>query len=127
MSGSAVLDTNAVIDILNGRADRGLLRAETSGKNQIVSVITRMELLSFPGITSDEEGRITAFLSGRGIAPIDGEIEKTAIMFRRSMNSRLPDAIIAATAVCLGATLITHDRDLLNAAFPDLTAVSVRT
>ena len=83
-----------------------------------------MELLSFPGITEDEENRISAFLSKREIIPIDGAIERLAIMFRRKTGRKLPDSIIAATAITLGAILVTNDKHLLELPFPGLATVS---
>ena len=125
MSGSVVFDTNTVIDLFKGRIDLALFRRETAGKEQYLSSISRMELLSFPAITEDEENRISAFLSKREIIPIDGVIERLAIMFRRKTGRKLPDSIIAATAITLGAILVTNDKHLLELPFPGLATVSV--
>jgi predicted nucleic acid-binding protein len=125
MSGSVVFDTNTVIDLFKGRIDLVLFRRETAGKEQYLSSISRMELLSFPEITEDEENRITAFLSKREIIPIDAAIERFAIAFRRKTGRKLPDSIIAATAIILGATLVTSDKHLLKLSFPGLAVNSV--
>ena len=76
MNGSVVFDTNTVIDLFKGRLDLVLFRRETAGKEQFLSSISRMELLSFPEITEAEEKKITAFLSKREIIPWDGAIEQ---------------------------------------------------
>ena len=125
MSGNVVFDTNTVIELFKGRLDLGLFRRETAEKEQYLSSITRMELLSFPEITEDEENRITIFLSKREIIPVNDAIERLAIMFRRKTGHKLPDSIIAATAITLGATLITNDKHLLKQPYPGLSAVSI--
>jgi predicted nucleic acid-binding protein len=45
-------------------------------------------------------------------------------MIRRNKNKKikLPDAIVAATALALGATLITRDDDLLKLQFDSFSA-----
>jgi predicted nucleic acid-binding protein len=41
-------------------------------------------------------------------------VKKLAILLRRKHQLKLPDAIVAATALSLGATLITNDAKLLR-------------
>ncbi len=53
-----LLDTNAIIYLINGR----LAMALPDGRYE-VSVITEIELLSFPDLRVDEEQRIRAFLA----------------------------------------------------------------
>jgi predicted nucleic acid-binding protein len=48
------------------------------------------------------------------------EIEQAAIAFRRKTNCKLPDSIIAATAILMEAILLTHDTDLLNCVYDGL-------
>ena len=85
-------------------------QAELRLEQCAVSQITRMELLSFPGITRDEERRIDAFLSACHVCRLDERTEQEAIRLRRLTNLKLPDAIIAASALVRGATLLTLDR-----------------
>ena len=75
MSGIDFLaDTNAVIYLLSGNSCmKPFLK-----KTMAVSVISYMELLSFPNITADEEKRIRQFLSICDLIQIDKQImEKT--------------------------------------------------
>jgi predicted nucleic acid-binding protein len=120
MNGSFIYDTNFIIDLLNGRINLGDLAELLNGVPQYVSVITRIELLSFPNITGEEEKRITAFLEGVGVFPLNDQVEEEAIKFRRSIKRKLPDSIIAATAVVFGAVLLTNDSHLLKASWPGL-------
>jgi predicted nucleic acid-binding protein len=47
-------------------------------------------------------------------------VKKLAIILRREHQLKLPDAIVAATALSLGATLVTNDVKLLR--LPGLTS-----
>ena len=79
-----------------------------------------MELLGFPGLDSDEERVIVeklAQLNYLGVTPL---VEAEAIRLRRCYSIKLPDAIIAATALVHGAELLTHDKALRNLLHADL-------
>ena len=75
-----------------------------------VSQITRMELLSFPRITRDAEQRIDAFLAACHVCRLDERIKQEAIRLRRLTSLKFPDAIVAASALVQGATLLTLDQ-----------------
>lgn len=98
-------DTNAVIYLLSGN---NCMKPYLQ-KTLAVSVISFMELLSFPGITGDEEKMIRQFLSMRKIIQIDKDIMEKTIQLRREYKIKLPDAIIAATALILEIPLISAD------------------
>ncbi|XOF34388.1 MAG: type II toxin-antitoxin system VapC family toxin [Candidatus Electrothrix sp. YB6] len=118
MSGNRlVLDTNIVLGFLAGRTDTTSYLNGQQGADLYVSTVTRMELLSFPTITPEEEQAVN-------VMPLDDRIEDIAIHLRRTARNRLPDAIIAATAIRLDATLVTHDADLAKITYPDLNTVN---
>lgn len=112
-----LLDTNVVLGLLKARPE-ALTLFERAGRPQpsrcAVSVITRMELLGFPGITADEEAVITGFLDCVARLPITEPVEDAAITLRRTRRLKLPDAIVAATARVHGLELLTLD-DVLAA------------
>lgn len=115
MSGTkCLLDTNVVIGLLKQRtAAVELIEAHKLDLNQVViSQITRMELLGFPGLPKLEELRIQAFLQSCLVLPIDEAVEQRAIQLRRGGNCKLPDAIIAATAHVHQLALLTLDERL---------------
>ncbi|MCI5139070.1 MAG: type II toxin-antitoxin system VapC family toxin, partial [Candidatus Electrothrix sp. AR1] len=108
MSGNRlVLDTNIVLGFLAGRTDTTSYLNGQQGADLYVSTVTRMELLSFPTITPEEEQAVNEFLDFVNVMPLDDRIEDIAIHLRRAARNRLPDAIIAATAIRLDATLVT--------------------
>ncbi len=117
MSGTDILlDTNVVIGLLKGHAPAIELAeaAQFAFDRATVSQITRMELLGFPSLTDDEEHEIRAFLSACRVCLLDEHIEVEAIRLRRKAALKLPDAIIAATALIHGYQLLTLDKDLVN-------------
>jgi len=108
-----LLDTNIIIGLLKGQPvlDEKLVTID----NCAVSQITRMELLSFPQLTAQEDKEIKALLSCISVIELDPDIEKTTIFFRKSQNSKLPDAIIIATAITYKLKLISLDKKMLSA------------
>ena len=78
------------------------------------SVITEIELLAFPGLTSSEEVLIRSALAKVTVHGIDQNVKEEAIRLRRNARLKLPDAIIAATAICHRAVLVTNDAELRN-------------
>jgi len=111
-----LLDTNLVLGLLKATpevvemvANRDLLASSCA-----YSAVTRMELLGYPNITNDEERLISDRLSKFTYLAITSEIEDLAIAFRRTRMVKLPDALVAGTAVHHGLELLTLDRALLS-------------
>lgn len=103
-------DTNAVIYLLGGNTCMKPYLHERLA----VSVITFMELLSFPGLTNEEEKSIRKFLSLCEILQIDEKVREETIRIRRKYKVKLPDSIIGATAVTQELTLLTADTAFLK-------------
>ena len=82
------------------------------------SAVTRMELLGYPSITNDEKFLIADRLSKFTYLPISSEVENLAIALRRTRKLKLPDALIAATAIHHGLELLTLDLALQTVAKP---------
>jgi predicted nucleic acid-binding protein len=123
MSGKHVLDSNIIIDVGKGLPEALALRDTLNDAERYISVISRMEALSFPGISPEEEMHIRHFLDELTVIPLDDSIEQGAIRLRRATKLKLPDAIIAATALSLGADIISRDKDLLKLNLPGLCVV----
>ncbi|MBW4474638.1 MAG: PIN domain-containing protein [Stenomitos rutilans HA7619-LM2] len=109
-----LLDTNYVIGLVKQQeiviktvADRAI-----EAKACAYSFVTRIELLGFPGITSQEIEGIERTLAQMQYAALTQEIEDWAIALRRKYRLKTPDAIIAATAQCLKLELLTLDQQL---------------
>ena len=118
MSGiECLLDTNIVIGILkDDRATIDLLLARGAvGDDSALCSISRVELLSKPEMDAAEEAKISGAIGRLTVLPLTRVIEDKAILLRRSRRMKLPDAIIAATALVHELELITHDVRLASA------------
>jgi len=115
-----VLDTNAVIFITTkGNVIPPDCENELDGADIYISGITEIELFAKLELPSDEEEGLRVFLSDRiFITDLTNEIKKESIVLRRSTKLKLPDCIIAATAIVLKATLLTNDVKLLRLEWP---------
>ncbi len=79
-----LLDTNAVLYLLGGR----LAHALPSG-DYLVSVITEMELLSYPSLDSQSEKQIRSLLSEVAVIGLTKEVEERAVRLRREEHLKL--------------------------------------
>jgi predicted nucleic acid-binding protein len=75
----------------------------------LISPIIRIELLSFTGLSKEEEQSIEDLLSQFNTVPLLREIENQTIQIKRQYKIKLPDAIIAATAINQDAFLVTRN------------------
>ncbi len=108
MSGKRLLlDTNVALYLLRG--DRSAADA-IHGQDVLISFITRMELLAKPGMTKTEIKQVEAFVGEWPLVEMNRFIMDQAILIRRRHRLKLPDAIIAATAMYLGLPWLTADR-----------------
>ena len=104
-----VLDTNAILYLLGGRVAESLAVGE-----YFVSVISEMELLSYPLLDASEQTKIREFLSDVTVVGLTEDVKDRAIALRLTHQLKLPDAIVAATALSLEGLLITNDVRLLR-------------
>jgi predicted nucleic acid-binding protein len=116
-----VLDSSIIIKHLNNELDLNTFFSTQGEYEKCISVITFIEALADPDMTMEEEEAARDFISGCVFIDITPEIrEKTVLIRRFKKNLRLPDAIIAATAIELNAILLSTDRHLKNFTWPGL-------
>jgi predicted nucleic acid-binding protein len=125
MNGNYLFDTNIVLDLLHDDSSKDYIQANFDKYNLYISVITNIELLSFPKITVIQAQKISNFLKSFQILPLNNEIEIITILIRRDKLLKIPDAIIVASAVVCGATLFTNDNRILKLKWPGLDVRSV--
>jgi tRNA(fMet)-specific endonuclease VapC len=117
-----LLDTNAIIALLQGNEQLTQLlpNAEWIG----ISIISQIEFLVFPALTQADRQAFHQFLQRVEVVWIESnqpELIDLTIQLRQQYRLRLPDALIAATAIQTGASLVTADAQLQN--IPDLDTV----
>lgn len=101
----AVIDTNVVVDFLQGHAGA---RAELDRyRDPSLSVVTWIEVMV--GATADQESRLRAFLSSFELLGVSEAVAERAVLLRRTHRIRLPDALIWATAQIHERILVTRN------------------
>jgi predicted nucleic acid-binding protein len=108
---SYILDTNTVIYYLKKqlpeKAEK-FIDSLVAKKTPYLSVITEMELLCWNGPKEDMES-LKNFIDDTRVIELEKDIKFKTIEIRRSHKIKLPDAIIAATAIVRGFSLLTRD------------------
>ncbi|HEX8546747.1 MAG TPA: type II toxin-antitoxin system VapC family toxin [Cytophagaceae bacterium] len=89
------VDTNIILYFLKGDPEVVDL---ISDKDLVVSVITEIELLSFPHLSAEDEQQIKNLLNDCTILDLKPEVKELAIEFRKKYKIRIPDSIIASSA-----------------------------
>ena len=124
MSGARLLlDTNAIVALLNGSSSlNGVVgKADWIG----ISVISRLEFLAYSKLSPEDEELFLDFcerIKIIGLAEDNFQLLDTTTRYRREYRLKLPDAIVAATAVTNDATLVTSDNDFKNV--PELSIIN---
>ena len=96
MSGNRLfIDTNILLYFLKGHPEVIDL---ISDKELVVSVITEIELLSFPLLTAENKQQIKNLLNDCTILDLNQEIKELTIEFRKKYKIKLPNSLIAASA-----------------------------
>ena len=108
---SIVCDTNPLIYLLDG--DRNLARF-LDNKHIYVSVITELELFGKQNLSDHDNEMIELLLNNCFLIDINQEIKHAYREIKRKYAIKLPDAVIAATALYLDLPLLTFDRDFEN-------------
>lgn len=104
-----VVDTNVLIYLLEGKRNVD----EYLRNNFIfISVITEIELLGWFNITDADKKVIHSLLKCVTIVDLSQQIKELTIALKQQYKVKLPDAIIAATAINLGFPIISFDRGL---------------
>ena len=108
MSGTKfLLDTNAVLYILNGDE---ILSQFVDDSHLFISVITQIELLSYHKFKEKEEKKIIDFIESCEVIYVNSLVAKKSIRLRKKFRKKLPDTIIASTSIVNSIPLISADK-----------------
>ena len=104
-----LIDTNVLIHAFSGNTQASILsRIDDAIADQArYSVVTRMELLGWNGHTADSRRETEALLAQLMEITLTPAIVALVIDIRSSITIKLPDAIIAASALAENLPLMT--------------------
>lgn len=111
-----LIDTNVAIEYIGEALPEkvlALLDGAIDGQFYI-SVINKIELLGFAGITENEELKFLELINAADVLGLDEDIVNSTIEIRKAYKTKLPDAIIAATALVNKLTIITRNTKDFN-------------
>ena len=105
-----LLDTNILIEAA-GNTALAVAALEQAVLSDWVgySAITRLELFGYPDLTSDEEVVLLLLVGELEEVVVASSVIDRAIKIRKSIRIKVPDSIIAATALELDAVLMTRN------------------
>jgi len=106
-----LLDSNVVIDYMAELYPRKTLTwlNEIINHEIITSVITKIEVLSYDPGKGDNYEILVEFFDAANILDLTGEVVTKTIEIRQKNRIKLPDAVIAASAIVNNLVLITRN------------------
>jgi predicted nucleic acid-binding protein len=89
-----------------------------------VSAVTELELFAYSDLSAEEEALIEGLLVTVSVIPLDSRIARLAALVRRDYRLKVPDSVIAATAMFTGSKLLTRNtRDFCK--IPNFTVLQI--
>lgn len=106
-----ILDTNIIIYYLQGElsAVNKIKKLQQDGEIFAVSIITKIELLSYPLISPEETGKINTLLQECYIVYLNEMVAEKVVELRKKYKILLADTIIAASGLAINAPLLTRN------------------
>jgi predicted nucleic acid-binding protein len=106
-----LLDTNILIYLQKGISDTQAITflSQAIAANPKISVITEIEVLGFKFDSVTDLQKMEDLIADTVVLPLDKAVALKTISIRRMHKIKLPDAIIAATALVHGLALITRN------------------
>ena len=106
-----VCDTNPLIYLLDGNRE---VAQFLDNKQIYLSVITELELFGKPNLSRQDNEIIETLLSVCVVIDINQEVRKLYREIKQKHTIKLPDAVVAATAIYLDMPLLTFDKGFKN-------------
>jgi len=117
-----LIDTNVVIDYLGQKLPVSGMNFMNTIIDNIpnVSVVTKIEVLGFNALAEHYQ-LLTQFMEDATVLDLSSNVVDTSIEIRKKHKTKLPDAIIAATALVHNLTLISRN----TSDFKNITGIQV--
>lgn len=111
-----LLDSNTIIDYLAAKLpSSSMLKLHDIVNNGLfISLISQIEVLGFNTGRADVDSRNEAFIELAEILTVSSDIVQQTITIRKKHKIKLPDAIIAATAMVHDFILLTRNTSDFN-------------
>ncbi len=109
--GQNLIDNNAISNYFSGLfPTKGMFfMAQVIDQTPTISVITQIEALSW-----HKEQIVKSFIHDATVLALTPAVVNQCVNIRRTRKIKIPDAIIAATAIANNLRLITSDSDFNN-------------
>lgn len=106
-----LLDTNVVIDYFKAALPKKSMQLLSTilDEQPVISVITQIEILGFKNPNVNEVAILSQLVQEAEIINLTNAVINQTIELRKQYRIKLPDAIIAATAIAFNLTLVTRN------------------
>jgi len=108
-----IIDSNVIVNYTSVKYSKKAMNFLANVIDEIpnISVITKIEVLSWRSAIIQEEENMRLFVNSLNLIRLSDIIVEKCIEIRRNHKIKTPDAIIAATAIVNGFTILTSDSD----------------
>lgn len=114
------VDTNVLINLAEGKSG---VDQYLESNNLFVSVVSEIELLGWHKITTSQKNYFKSLLGDCSVIGITNPVKELSIQLKQKNKVKLPDAIIAASALHLDIPLLTFDKGFEK--FKDLNLIVI--
>lgn len=107
-----LIDSNVVIDYLAGQLpELGMTFMNRLMDNvPQISVITQIEILGY-NTSAEAQELLAGFIRNSRVLPLNDDVVSRTILLRKNYRIKIPDAIIAATALEFECILLTRNSE----------------
>ena len=122
-----LVDTNIIIYYFNGIVEDNRID-EILKESFNISIITKIEFLSWQKLRDDEELKEKAlnFISNANVYELTDDVANKVIEIRQKHKIKTPDAIIGATALVYGCDIVTNNVDDFDKLDLEIVTVGLR-
>jgi len=104
-----LIDTNVLIYFLQGDKPAVSFFKKIINDELYISIINKIEVLSFPDLSDEEEKSINQFLLNFVTLDVDNAVAEETIRIRKKYRLKLGDALICATSIMHDTVLVSRN------------------